>query len=83
MDRAKNSKFHHFKISLRNDVSNMVDKTYLSYLPISRTMAQHLYMEKCSRMKLICPGAWRRLAHSCMCVRHIDLSPGRGPCGGP
>lgn len=83
MNRAKNSKFHHFKSSLRNDVSNMVDKTYLSYLPISRTMAQHLSMEKCSCMKLYAQGLGGDLPTHALGVRHKDLSPGRGPCGGP
>lgn len=83
MNRAKNSKFHHFKSSSRNDVSNMVDKTYLSYLPISRTMAQHLSMEKCSCMKLYAQGLGGDLPTHALCVRHIDLSPGHGPCGGP
>lgn len=68
MNRAKNSKFHHFKSSSRNDVSNMVDKTYLSYLPISRTMAQHLSMEKCSCMKLYAQGLGEETCPLMHCV---------------
>lgn len=82
MNRAKNSKFHPFKSSLRNDVSNMADKTYLSYLPVSRTTAQHLSMEKPSCMKLYAQGLGGDLTTYALRVRHIDLSPGCGPSGG-